>query len=173
METPYLPSAEGTSLEFLFPAESYDFGTQRTSRAGRPHLNSKPFTVSLLLVAPSVFHVFSEIVRDLIVVGRFGNRLFYFRARQIFEAWFQLRRGVKRQLGGWACELAVRISVHTIHRPEAHQKLFLVPLGPVPPLSNKVHGAIRPSIDAKIREARVAPTPDINPCGNGVNCTED
>jgi hypothetical protein len=50
--------------------------------------------------------------------------------------------------------------------------LFLVPLWPVPPLSNKVHGASRPSIDAKIREARVAPTPELKLCRNGVNCTE-
>ena len=100
--------------------------------------------------------MFSEIVRDLIVVSRFGNRFFYLRARQIFEAWFQLRRGVKRQLGGWTCELAVRIGVHAIHRPEAHQKLFLVPFGVVLPLSNKVHGAIRPSMTLKLgrREVR-------------------
>jgi hypothetical protein len=85
METPYLPCAEGPSLSFCSPAESYDFGTNALLAS---QLNSKSFTVSLLLVAPPVFHVFSEIVRDLIVVSRFGNRLFYFRARQIFEAWF-------------------------------------------------------------------------------------
>ena len=141
METPYWPSAEGTSIRFCSPAESYDVNTQRTFGAATPRLNFKSLTVSVLRIAPAVFHVFPEIVRDLIVVSRFGNRLFYFRARQILEAWFQLRRGVKRQLRCRTCELAVSISVHTIHRPEAHQKLFLVPLGPVPPLSNKVHGA--------------------------------
>jgi hypothetical protein len=48
-----------------------------------PHLTHvKSFTVSALLVAPAVFYVFSEIVRDLmrdlIVASGFGNRLFYF-----------------------------------------------------------------------------------------------
>ena len=70
METPYVPCAEGPSLSFCSPAESYDFATKALLAP----------QVSLLLVAPAVFHVFSEIVRDLIAVSRFGNRLFYIRA---------------------------------------------------------------------------------------------
>jgi hypothetical protein len=101
------------------------------------------------VAAPAVIHVFSEIVRDLIVVSGFRNCLFYFRAREKFEAWFQLGPGIKRQAGRWTRQLAVSISVHAIHGPEAHQELFLVSFGAVPPASNKVHGAIRPSIDAK------------------------
>src|ERR1700747_2527783 len=61
-------------------------------------MSSRSQFLSALLVAPAVFYVFSEIVRDLmrdlIVVSGFGNRLFYFRARQIFEAWFYLRLSV-------------------------------------------------------------------------------
>jgi hypothetical protein len=43
---------------------------------------------SVLPVAPAVVHVFSETVRDLIVVRGFADRLFDFNAGKIFETRF-------------------------------------------------------------------------------------